>query len=483
MSEKVPLLLLVNTKTNEVICAGANKEFVDVLCSFLTMPLGTIARLVQEKSLRGPVQVGCLDSLFQSVTRNERYLWSDTCKKMLLRPRNSSEHHCRSLQELNIDDTDPTSCFVCPDFHDCGMNMLSTFTDQRCQCGKIMDHSVLFKSKEAYQGFLYGGITFIISDQLQIYANSIYEDLKSLETFLESFVERFLGTSLQLITVNVDKIQVIDLLKCLLLSKTCLTDFFYTHTSLPAISTFSLPQIEHTSTFQMKVKIVLLKSIRKILYAEGEKDFVDFLWSFLTLPLGGVVRMLRGDSSMGSVDVLYRYINTLDENKYFLSRKEKCKLVDPEVAPLFQSSICKKMLPISEQASPYYYCDPGTENISDLQFHLIEDHEDRDDDDNKNYQQMKLVDPKSPSAGILKIHPNFPATIVTDDLFLAPTSRVPDHSMLDRLNIPLNDVIVKEVTIGIREGLGILKASLTSNLALTNGLSHLIADIFEENGC
>jgi len=33
------------------------------------------------------------------------------------------------------------------------------------------------------------------------------------------------------------------------------------------------------------------------------------------------------------------------------------------------------------------------------------------------------------------------------------------------------------------QGHGILMASLTSNSALTNGLSHLIDDIFEENGC
>jgi len=45
------------------------------------------------------------------------------------------------------------------------------------------------------------------------------------------------------------------------------------HTPLQTISTFSLPEIAHTSTFQMKVKIVLIKSSRKILYAEGQKDF------------------------------------------------------------------------------------------------------------------------------------------------------------------------------------------------------------------
>ncbi|MCI65119.1 DUF674 family protein, partial [Trifolium medium] len=63
--ENVSMKLLLNEKGNKVLLAG--KDFVDILCSFLTMPLGTFARLVEKESSIGPVTVGCLNSLYQSV--------------------------------------------------------------------------------------------------------------------------------------------------------------------------------------------------------------------------------------------------------------------------------------------------------------------------------------------------------------------------------------------------------------------------------
>ncbi|MCH90559.1 DUF674 family protein, partial [Trifolium medium] len=41
--EYVQLKLLINKESNKVLFAEAGKDFVDILCSFLTMPLGTIA--------------------------------------------------------------------------------------------------------------------------------------------------------------------------------------------------------------------------------------------------------------------------------------------------------------------------------------------------------------------------------------------------------------------------------------------------------
>ncbi|MCI36634.1 DUF674 family protein [Trifolium medium] len=55
--EHVFLKLLLNEKRNKVLFAEAGKDFVDILCSFLTIPLGTIARLVEKESIIGPVNV------------------------------------------------------------------------------------------------------------------------------------------------------------------------------------------------------------------------------------------------------------------------------------------------------------------------------------------------------------------------------------------------------------------------------------------
>ncbi|MCH95887.1 DUF674 family protein, partial [Trifolium medium] len=86
--EYVHLKLLINEESNKVVFAEAGKDFVDILCSFLTLPLGTIARLLQKDSTMGPVTVGCLNSLYQSgADLDKGYLWTDSIKEMLLQPK------------------------------------------------------------------------------------------------------------------------------------------------------------------------------------------------------------------------------------------------------------------------------------------------------------------------------------------------------------------------------------------------------------
>jgi hypothetical protein len=91
----VPLKLVVDEKSNQVIFAEAGKDFVDVLFSFLTFPLGTITRLIQKDSNIGPVTFGCLNNLYQSVVDlDKKCLENETDKEMLLQPSNSLEDYC-----------------------------------------------------------------------------------------------------------------------------------------------------------------------------------------------------------------------------------------------------------------------------------------------------------------------------------------------------------------------------------------------------
>lgn len=65
--EQVSFKLVVNKETDKVLFAEAGKDFIDILFSFLTLPLGAIARLVQKDSTTGAVTLGCLNSLYRSV--------------------------------------------------------------------------------------------------------------------------------------------------------------------------------------------------------------------------------------------------------------------------------------------------------------------------------------------------------------------------------------------------------------------------------
>ncbi|KAK8466500.1 hypothetical protein PHAVU_008G114800 [Phaseolus vulgaris] len=460
VDEQVSLKLLVNKETNKVILAEAGKDFVDVLFSFLTMPLGTIARLVQ-KSDMGQVGVRCLSSLYGSVTNLHDSLLTVTHKEKLLQPGNSSEEYCRSIK-LNIDDTEPLKHFLCMNFPTCRKDLLSTFKNERCNCGNLLARLVSVKSGKVYNGFVNEVATFIVTDDLVVIPNAVDTSFGVLQKFGVKSL-----SSVQEMSVNVTKSKVLDLLKCSLLSKSTLTDLFLVQKPLLNNSSFYPSMVENSSTMtatQIKVKVVMRKSDGKVMFAQGDEEFVDFLFSFLTFPLGGVVRMLEGYSSIGSIDGLYNSIIGINENKYLTAKEVKNRLIDPVLAPQYKLSM--QMFPINEQDTQYK-CD------RDRNHFYIANRDESSDINTGTSRVLKLVPLKS-SGGIKGYFKGPAMFMATDDLVIermSPTSAV---DLLNRLKTRLNDVEEKVVTIGIKEGLGILKASLTSRSALTNGLSHLL---------
>ena len=169
----VSLKLLVNTDTNKVLFAEADKDFVDILCSFLTLPLGTIARLIQKESNFEPVTIGCLNSLYQSVENLG-----------LVTNYNSSEDYCSSLK-INIDDTVPKNYFICSNNFDGIYNdqcsYVSTSDKKNCGfCAKPLSLSVsldkLFSPdlrRFFSPRFVKFATTFVISDDLTVLPHSM----------------------------------------------------------------------------------------------------------------------------------------------------------------------------------------------------------------------------------------------------------------------------------------------------------------------
>ena len=140
---QLTLKLLVDKKKNKVLFAEAGKQFVDVLLSFLTLPLATMIRLVEDTYTPKQVRIGCLSSLYKSVKDlGEHHLWTKACKQMLLKAKNySMESYCQNLK-LKIDDTEPTSYFVCDMCLIKGCDLVSTFRNLRCKCGDFLNQEI-----------------------------------------------------------------------------------------------------------------------------------------------------------------------------------------------------------------------------------------------------------------------------------------------------------------------------------------------------
>ncbi|KAK2641837.1 hypothetical protein Ddye_023600 [Dipteronia dyeriana] len=92
----IGLKALVNKENNRDIKFKSDEDFIDVLFSFLTMPMGTIIKLIRNKSPTS--RIGCMENLYKSIMNlGGQQFRTEACKTMLLHPRNAAEVECKRL--------------------------------------------------------------------------------------------------------------------------------------------------------------------------------------------------------------------------------------------------------------------------------------------------------------------------------------------------------------------------------------------------
>lgn len=86
-SEKISLKLLIDRKANRVICGEAGKDFVDFLFQFLSLPVGTVVKLLSKDKM-----VGSLGKIYESIEEMPaKYMQPNVNKELLLKASDTSE--------------------------------------------------------------------------------------------------------------------------------------------------------------------------------------------------------------------------------------------------------------------------------------------------------------------------------------------------------------------------------------------------------
>ncbi|GAB4857112.1 hypothetical protein Ancab_015023 [Ancistrocladus abbreviatus] len=93
---------------------------------------------------------------------------------------------------------------------------------------------------------------------------------------------------------------------------------------------------------QFSVKLLIDTKTNKVLFAEGGKDFVDFLFRILSLPVGAVVRLLKKGTMTGSLGNLYDSIENLS-NDYIQQTFHKDSLLKPSFPPRYDGYVMEKV--------------------------------------------------------------------------------------------------------------------------------------------
>ncbi|XXG89324.1 hypothetical protein AAC387_Pa12g1353 [Persea americana] len=483
-TKEITLKLMIHKEKNQIVYAESGNDFVDVLLSFLTMPLGTVIRLTGKQS-----EMGSLNNLFGSVEDLDvQYLQTESCKNMLLYPKSASEEHCRNLI-VNIDDTEPTNYYLCIHGHDWPFrsgshdykHLISSFPDKKCRCGGSVERTIPREKSMNAGGdgkdgvFVKGKMRYMITDDLQVLPVCMRTSLELLRRFGISD-----AAVLEERNVTLGQDEVLHLLKSSLLSKTPLTDVFLPMQHSIDEVTHDHKVIElgskdmahsHTETEigsncrKMSVNLFVSKSRNKVLYAQVGEEFPDMLFSFLAFPLGSIVKCLGGCTSMGCLDDLYKSIKELNK-RWMKSEETKPLLLDPKLAPYFGSTnqlIQINELPGKLTAFACLSCLDNGIGITDSAFGACSH--------GCRTIQVEVINPKfhdvvTELGGAFMAGPGI--FMVTEELIVKPLSTISGISFLSQFNIPVSDLEEQVVIVGEEEALSLLKASLISKTVLSD---------------
>lgn len=467
----IPLKVVIHKQEQRVLYAEANSDFVDILFSFLTMPVGTIVRLLSKPARTSSQQpaIGSLNNLYESVANLEAKNFAQgACKDILLNTRNSAEAECRKLK-INVDDIIPIKYYTCEDMN-CTENghpaFFSMYLGVKCKnCSKILKRYVPISSNlstdKGQKGvFVKPNELFLITNDLHVYPNVPASTLAILENLGSADFE-----ALEEKTFRIGRTEILNLLKYSILSTTPLTSLLLSKNYVIADKTVQPMNRQMSSegiiSFKkMEVKVLVHKSNNKIMLAHSSEDFIEFLFSFLTVPLGSVISLVsKGYPPALCVENIHQSVSNLRVGEYFKSKRKKDMLLSPKLSMLYQCS--NQLFPLKEGRIPKFCLKPVLP-FDEEQYNLRSGFGDR---------ELKLASLMGEGGFLKGLTTKF---MVTDDMVVTPFTPMSCMKYIRSCNVPPTDIEEQVIDIGMKEAVNLLTASLVSTSVLTNGLKDLI---------
>ncbi|XP_042429771.1 uncharacterized protein LOC122016511 isoform X2 [Zingiber officinale] len=438
---QITLRVFVNKTKNCVAFVESDLDFVDVLLSFLTLPVGTVVRLLNKQS-----SLGCFDKLYQSVEQlDEKYLVTAACRSMLTNPVNSSGVQCQKLR-INIDEMG--ELYKCPSANCRHRLTYSYYSGLKCQCGRYMNEAIsndLNRDDVNYEelhGVFIQGDKFVVTDSLCI---AFVEDLISTLNECGNGDRNQMEERL----VKIEREQVLHILKRSLISNTPLTDVLLHNGEDMTTPKVSVPSIE--------------KTVERKAFDEEKKIYK------LNMVLTRNKRHLGSRFRIGCLNNLYGSAERLRSSGYVVAGCEE-RLLNPKLAPYFN---CKnQIIGVEEEKQDIYYaCSVCYCKLSDTCSIC--------NSCRRYSSRAELIDPKSQPRGIISSSGSYCQKLitymVTDELVVTPLSLTDARSFRNEISDPIK---MAELSVAEEEVLDFLAVALASNTALTDAFLARTVGVF-----
>ncbi|XP_024988591.1 uncharacterized protein LOC112523288 [Cynara cardunculus var. scolymus] len=223
---------------------------------------------------------------------------------------------------------------------------------------------------------------------------------------------------------------------------------------------------ETKASSTLSLKLLIHKKYQKVLFAEASKEFVDFLFHSLSLPVATVIRLLKKKSMVGSMGNVYDSIKNLSDTYMQPNQSKECVL-NPKIAN-YGAHVPLISLPDDDYVSmvrKFYKCyqhsyvadDPAVvcpecKAVMDTQLSYVADG-----------GAAKLT---AEGGGFVK---GVVTYMVMDDLVVKPMSTISSITTLNEFKVKdIGGLEEKVVYVDMKEGLKLLEASLHSKNVLTS---------------
>ncbi|KAL2507488.1 hypothetical protein Fot_31135 [Forsythia ovata] len=228
---------------------------------------------------------------------------------------------------------------------------------------------------------------------------------------------------------------------------------------------------------KVSLKLLIDTKSKRVLFAEAGKDFVDFIFHILAMPLATAIRLLGKQEMVGCLGKLYESVENLNDT-YILQGKNKEIFLKPKALnPI--TSVPLSMLTDKPTHQIYYSCNNcnqesnmyGSYSSSSREYGFSDDPNTPCPKCSRIMSRIFTYVAPPPNEDGLK-EGGFVKGVVTymvmDDLVVKPLSTISSLALLNQYNVKeLAALQEKEVDLGMDEALKLLKASLHSSNVLT----------------
>ncbi|GLT88962.1 hypothetical protein SLE2022_069680 [Rubroshorea leprosula] len=222
------------------------------------------------------------------------------------------------------------------------------------------------------------------------------------------------------------------------------------------------------SETKLSLKLLVDTKGHRVLFAEADKEFVDFLFNLLSLPIGWVITILSKQGLDGSLGKLYESVEALSDTYKQASQVALDALLKPTV---YASATAPLLLPnIQTTNSARFYRCHNTYNSS-CNYQVTNDPSATcascggSMNMELTYVDGKNMKSSSPEEGYVK---GVVTYMIMDDLEVRPMSSISSITMINRFNIKdIGGLEEKVVDVGMDQRVELLKASFHSKAVLT----------------